>query len=82
MTAPAYQDPAYTNGYEFTGGAGYALPTYPFKTPPELAGASPEKPYDIVIVGGGITLVIKRLEHAGPAVVTLNGGWNLIRVGQ
>ena len=55
MTAPAYQDPAYTNGYEFTGGAGYALPTYPFKTPPELAGASPAKPYDIVIVGGGIT---------------------------
>ena len=51
----AYTDPVFTNGYEFTTGAGYALPTYPFVPPPELSGTAPESPYPVVIVGGGIT---------------------------
>lgn len=51
----AYTDPVFTNGYEFTTGAGYALPTYPFVPPPELSGTASESPYPVVIVGGGIT---------------------------
>ena len=53
-TPPAFADVAFTNGYEFTQGSGYALPEYPFVTPPELAQGSTSR-YDIVIVGGGIT---------------------------
>jgi 3-(3-hydroxy-phenyl)propionate hydroxylase len=45
---------AYTNGYEFTEGTGYALPEYPFVTPPELLNAKTGR-YRVVIVGGGIT---------------------------
>jgi len=54
MTASAYRDPAYTNGYEFTEGSGYTLPEYPYVRPPEL-----DRPHTlrhpVVIVGGGIT---------------------------
>ncbi len=54
MTDHAYRDPAYTNGYEFTGGSGYTLPEYPFVRPPELDQAHPMR-HAVVIVGGGIT---------------------------
>ena len=50
----AFAEVAYTNGYEFTQGSGYALPEYPFVTPPELVSGSVGR-HDIVIVGGGIT---------------------------
>jgi 3-(3-hydroxy-phenyl)propionate hydroxylase len=50
----AFADVAYTNGYEFTQGSGYALPEYPFVTPPELASGTVGR-HDVVIVGGGIT---------------------------
>lgn len=54
--APAtpYRDPAFTNGYEFTQGAGYTLPEYPFVAPPEL-GSGAVMRHPIVIVGGGIS---------------------------
>lgn len=51
--AQDYAATAYTNGYQFTRGSGYALPEYPFEPPPELAGKSMRHP--VVIVGGGIT---------------------------
>jgi 3-(3-hydroxy-phenyl)propionate hydroxylase len=50
----AFAQVAYTNGYEFTQGSGYALPEYPFVRPPELASGTVGR-HDIVIVGGGIT---------------------------
>ena len=50
----AFAQVAYTNGYEFTQVSGYALPEYPFVTPPELASGTVGR-HDIVIVGGGIT---------------------------
>lgn len=53
-TAAPYRDTAYTNGYEFTQGAGYALPEYPFKEPPELKTGGVHR-YPVVVVGGGIT---------------------------
>ena len=66
-----YQDPAYTNGYEFTGGQGYELPTYPFVTPPELRGETGTQ-YPVVIVGGGIsglTLAASLAQLGVPAVL-------------
>ena len=45
---------AYTNGYEFTQGAGYELPEYPFVPPPELVQGTVGR-HEVVIVGGGIT---------------------------
>jgi 3-(3-hydroxy-phenyl)propionate hydroxylase len=74
MTSNTYQDPVYTNGYEFTGGAGYNLPTYPFSTPPELAGENRVTPYDVVIVGGGITglTLACSLAQLGVAAVLLD----------
>lgn len=52
--AGSYAGTAYSNGYEFTQGSGYALPEYAFEAPPELAtGEASHHP--IVIVGGGIT---------------------------
>ena len=53
-TPPVYAQTAFTNGYEFTQGMGYALPEYPFAAPPEL-GAKQLRRHPIVIVGGGIT---------------------------
>lgn len=50
----AWRDPAYTNGYEFSEGTGYALPEYPFVEPPELKTGEVRR-HDIVIVGAGIT---------------------------
>ncbi len=49
----SYEKAAFTNGYEFTQGAGYALPQYPFVEPPEVkSGAVGRHP--IVIIGGGL----------------------------
>jgi 3-(3-hydroxy-phenyl)propionate hydroxylase len=52
--AESYAETAFTNGYEFTQGSGYALPEYPFNEPPEIASGQPSH-HPIVIVGGGIT---------------------------
>jgi len=54
MSLDAYRETAHTNGYEFTQGGGYELPTYPFVPPPEIGSGAPAK-HPIVIVGGGIT---------------------------
>ena len=54
MSLNTYRDVAHTNGYEFTQGGGYELPTYPFVPPPELHSQAPAR-HPIVIVGGGIT---------------------------
>lgn len=44
-SAPARLSTAFTNGYEFAQGTGYALPEYPFVAPPELvAGKSNATP--------------------------------------
>jgi len=57
----AYRETAYTNGYEFTQGAGYALPEYPFVAPPELKSGKTQR-HHVVIVGAGITGLTKSLE--------------------
>lgn len=49
-----YREAAHTNSYEFTAGAGYQLPEYPFVEPPELHSPTPVR-HPVVIVGGGIT---------------------------
>ena len=54
MTTMAYRETAPTNHYEFTSGAGYVLPEYPFVPPPELQGGAMVR-HPVVIVGGGIT---------------------------
>ena len=56
MTAPtpAFAQVNYTNGYEFTEGSGYALPEYPFISPPEL-NTDQTLRHAVVIVGGGIS---------------------------
>ena len=50
----AYREAKFTNGYEFTQGAAYELPHYPFIAPPELQSGQVSH-HSIVIVGGGIT---------------------------
>lgn len=50
----AWHETAYTNGYEFTQGAGYELPEYPFVEPPELKRGEVLR-HRVVIVGAGIT---------------------------
>lgn len=66
-----YADTAFTNGYEFTQGSGYRLPTYPFVEPPELReGRTGHHP--IVIVGAGLaglTLACALARLGVPAVV-------------
>ncbi|EJL85279.1 2-polyprenyl-6-methoxyphenol hydroxylase-like oxidoreductase [Polaromonas sp. CF318] len=52
--APAALAAAFTNGYEFAQGAGYALPEYPFVEPPELRTGEVRR-HAVAIVGGGIT---------------------------
>ncbi|MDP2742744.1 MAG: FAD-dependent oxidoreductase [Hydrogenophaga sp.] len=54
MSTIAYRDTALTNSYEFTSGAGYVLPEYPFVPPPELQGG-PVVRHPVLIVGGGIS---------------------------
>ena len=54
MATERYAEAAYTNGYEFAQGSGYALPEYPFVEPPEL-GAGTRVRHPVVIVGAGIT---------------------------
>ncbi|MGQ2920822.1 MAG: FAD-dependent oxidoreductase [Hydrogenophaga sp.] len=49
-----YRETALTNNYEFTSGAGYVLPEYPFFAPPELQSTATVR-HPIVIVGGGIS---------------------------
>ena len=53
-TAATPTGSAYTSGYEFSGGTGYALPEYPFVEPLELRSGEVRR-HPIVIVGGGIT---------------------------
>jgi len=71
MSATPYRETAFTNGYEFTQGSGYALPEYPFVAPPELtAGQHPRHP--VVIVGAGITgltLACALAQRGVPAVL-------------
>lgn len=69
--AERYAETAYSNGYEFTQGSGYALPEYPFREPPELACGQPGH-HPIVIVGGGITgltLACALASYGVPAVL-------------
>ncbi len=74
---PRYRQTAFTNGYEFTQGSGYALPEYPFTVPPELSGGAPpaaQSPYPVVVVGAGITglSLACALAHYGVATVLLD----------
>ena len=73
MSLNTYRETAHTNGYEFTQGGGYELPTYPFVAPPELHGKTPAK-HPIVIVGGGITglTLACSLARLGVAAVLLD----------
>ncbi len=54
ITVETLSRAAYTNGYEFSGGTGYALPEYPFVEPAEIRSREVKR-HPIVIVGGGIT---------------------------
>ncbi len=55
MTTPSsYRDTAFTNGYEFTQGAGYTLPEYPFTEPGEIRSGEVRR-HPVVVVGAGIT---------------------------
>ena len=71
MNAPTYGEAAFTNGYEFAQGSGYALPEYPFVEPPELhSGAVLRHP--VVVVGAGITgltLACALAQRGVPAIV-------------
>jgi 3-(3-hydroxy-phenyl)propionate hydroxylase len=71
--AESYGGAAFTNGYEFTQGSGYALPEYPFQAPPELASGQTSH-HPIVIVGGGITGLTAAcaLAHYGVPAVLLD----------
>ena len=73
LTADRYRDVAFTNGYEFTQGSGYALPEYPFVAPPELASGEVKR-HAVVIVGGGITglTMACALAHYGVDAVLLD----------
>lgn len=69
--AERYAETAYSNGYEFTQGSGYALPEYPFREPPEIASGQPGH-HPIVIVGGGIsglTAACALAQYGVPAVL-------------
>jgi 3-(3-hydroxy-phenyl)propionate hydroxylase len=68
-----YTESAFSNGYEFTQGTGYALPEYPFTPPPELGRGEPGR-HAIVIVGAGITglTLACALARYGVAAVVLD----------
>ncbi len=75
--APAkpYNGAGFNNGYEFTQGAAYDLPRYPFTPPPEIATpAKAPTRYPVVIVGGGITglTLACALARLGVAAVLLD----------
>lgn len=59
-SAPAMAEPEAEFGFA---GSGYALPEYPFVTPPELAGA-PARRYPVVIVGAGLAGLSAACEFA------------------
>ena len=71
--SPAALAAAFTNGYEFAQGAGYALPEYPFAPPPELRTGEVKR-HAVVIVGGGITglTLACALAHYGVRAVLLD----------
>jgi 3-(3-hydroxy-phenyl)propionate hydroxylase len=48
-----YADTTFSNGYEFTQGAGYRLPEYPFEAPAELRSGEVAH-HPVVIVGAGL----------------------------
>src|SRR4051812_2042181 len=66
-----YADPAFGNGYEFTGGTGHPLPVDPLRRPAELReGRTAHHP--VVIVGAGLaglTLACALARYGVPAVV-------------
>ncbi|MBK0394455.1 FAD-dependent monooxygenase [Ramlibacter algicola] len=67
-----YAETAFTNGYEFTQGSGYRLPTYPFVEPPELRAEGRTGHHPVVIVGAGLaglTLACALARLHVPAVV-------------
>jgi 3-(3-hydroxy-phenyl)propionate hydroxylase len=67
----SYTQTDFTNGYQFTQGAGYVLPEYPFTEPPEIKSGETGH-YPIVIVGGGITgltLACALARYGVPAVL-------------
>ena len=68
-----YEQTAFSNGYEFTQGSGYALPEYPFVPPPEIGTGRPGE-HAVVIVGGGITglTLACALARLGVAAVLLD----------
>lgn len=49
----SYAAAAHTNGYEFSSGSGYELPTYAFVAPPELSQPGVVR-HAVVIVGAGL----------------------------
>ena len=67
----AYDQTAFTEGYEFTTGSGYVLPQYPFVEPPEIRSGEVSH-HPIVIVGGGLaglTLACSLARYGVPAVL-------------
>jgi 3-(3-hydroxy-phenyl)propionate hydroxylase len=68
-----YSDTAFTNGYQFTQGAGYVLPEYPFVEPAEIQSGELRR-HAVVIVGGGITglTLACALAHQGVEAVLLD----------
>ena len=69
--AAAYEQTAFTNSYEFTQGAGYSLPQYPFVEPAEVRSGEVSR-HPIVIVGGGLaglTFACSLARHGVAAVL-------------
>ncbi len=68
---PTYTHAPLANGYEFSQGAGYTLPVYPFTPPPELKADSIRR-HPIVIVGAGLaglSLACALQQYGIPAVL-------------
>ena len=69
----AFKTTAYTNGYEFASGTGYALPEYSFVAPPEIQTGEVKR-CPIVIVGAGMSglTLACALARLGVAAVLLD----------